>query len=286
LEAYISKYPGRVSHSKFYRAPLIYESKRVLVVGNSASGHDVSADLVSAAQLPVYVSRRSKSLWDGDEPPPGMAWKPTIREFREDGRIIFSDDTFLDDVDAVIYCTGYKASFPFWNEKANKGPLWDYKADKMVGSYWHTFFRDYPDLGIVGLPRTLTFRSLEYQAIALARLWSKRNSIPLPSRKEQEAWEVQQEDKSRARRSKFHDVPWDDGETVEYLEYLFKFAGLGTIRGEGRVPPVLGRDMVWAIENIHKYPEPSTHHLEGVCEMEVDQGWALVSRRRELDLPR
>ncbi|KAH0592438.1 hypothetical protein MHUMG1_09824 [Metarhizium humberi] len=276
LEAYMAKFPGRVSHSKFYRSPLLYEHKRVIVVGNSASGHDVAADLVSAAQHPVYVSRRSKSKWDGDEPPPGISWKPTIREFQPDGRVVFADDTYLDNVDAVIYCTGYKASFPFWNEKANKQPLWDYKADRLVKSYRHTFFRDYPNLGIVGLPRTLTFRSFEYQAIALARLWSNRNSIPLPSREEQEAWEVQQAEKTRARGVKFHDVPWENGETAEYLGYLFDIAGLGTLSGEGRIPPALGRDLVWAIENIHKYPEHSARDKKGVGGDCMEEGTALA----------
>lgn len=282
LERYMEKYPSRVSHSKFYRSPLVYENKRVIVVGNSASGHDVCADLVSVAQLPVYVSLRSKSKWDGDEPPAGVAWKPTIKEFSQDGRVIFSDDTFLDNIDAVIYCTGYKASFPFWNETTNKRPLWDYQSDKLIGSYQHTFFRDFPTLGIIGLPRTLTFRSFEYQAIALARLWSNRNSISLPSTAEQENWERKQAERTRARHGKFHDIPWENGETTEYLDYLFKLSGLGTINGDGRIPPVLGKDMVWAIEHVRKYPEPRNHGVEwqraDEDEVSEEDGWLLVQR--------
>lgn len=252
------------------------------MVGNSASGHDVSTDLVTAAQHPVYVSRRSKSKWDGDDPPFGISWKPTIREYKQDGRVIFSDGTYLDNIDAIIYCTGYKASFPFWNEKANKAPLWNYKRDRLVGSYQHTFFRDYPNLGIVGLPRTLTFRSFEYQAIALARLWSNRNSMALPPREIQEWWEIEQDRKTRSRRGKFHDIPWENGETTEYLEYLFKIAGLGTIHGEGRIPPALGKEMVWAIEHIHKYPEPPTHEKNGVgADEDEGESWLLVPDRRK-----
>lgn len=101
-------------HSKYYRSPLPFAGQRVLVIGNSASGHDVTAELVSAARNPVYQSRRSKSRWDGDEPPAGIAWKPIVSEYvPEDGSIVFEDGTRLNDIDAVIYCTGYKASFPF-----------------------------------------------------------------------------------------------------------------------------------------------------------------------------
>ncbi|KAL1861337.1 hypothetical protein VTK73DRAFT_7138 [Phialemonium thermophilum] len=128
LDAYIAKFPGRVVHSKYYRSPRVYADKRVVIVGNSASGHDLSSELVSTARLPVYQSRRSKSRWDGDEPPEGIEWKPVIREYLPDagrgggGRIVFDDGSTLDDVDAVIYCTGYKASSPRWASWACRGP--------------------------------------------------------------------------------------------------------------------------------------------------------------------
>lgn len=252
-------------HSKYYRTPLVYASKRVVVVGNSASGHDVTADLVSTARQPVYQSRRSPSRWDGDEPPPGIAWKPVIREFLADaGRIVFEDGTHLDldaDVDAVIYCTGYKPSFPFWDPARHGGrALWDYRPgrDRLAagGAYWHTFFTDYPSLAAVGVPRTLTFRSFEYQGVALARLWSGRAARPLPPAGEQRRWESERAERTRREGRKFHDVPWEGGETREWLQGLFEIAGLGTLDGDGRVPPVLTREMVWALENVRKYPEP------------------------------
>ncbi|KAH8819831.1 dimethylaniline monooxygenase (N-oxide forming) [Xylogone sp. PMI_703] len=256
LKEYTEKFPGRVVHSKYYRSPVQYSAKKVVVIGNSASGHDVTAELVSTAHLPVYQSRRSKSRWDGDEPPPGIAWKPVIREFQPDGRIIFDDDTYLDDVDKVIYCTGYLASFPFWNAQNNGRPLWDYNLNKAVKGYWHTFFQDFPTLAIVGLPRVLTFRSFEYQGIALARLFSGRNTKSLPPLSEMERWERERIEESKRRRKKFHDVEWETGETMKWLEELFHIAGLGTLTGNGRLPPTLGEDVIRAINNIKKYPEP------------------------------
>lgn len=207
-----------------------------------------------------------------------MEWKPTIEEFRaEDGSVLFSDGSILEDVDAIIYCTGYKSSFPFWNTAANGHPLWDYKTDRMIGNYQHTFLRTHPTIGVVGLPRTLTFRSFEYQAIALARLWSNRNKFPLPSVAEQEKWEVERIKQSRETKKKFHDIPWDTGETHEYLDYLYNFAGLSTLAGDGRVPPPLTREMVWAIENIRKYPEPGKDKKPRVDVKEDEyRGWVVV----------
>ncbi|RFU25906.1 hypothetical protein B7463_g10431, partial [Scytalidium lignicola] len=258
LKAYIDKFPGRVVHSKYYRSPISHSSKKVVVIGNSASGRDVAAELVSTAHLPVYQSRRSKSKWDGDEPPPGIAWKSVIKEFQLDGRIIFEDGTYLDDIDTVIYCTGYLASFPFWNAKNNGRALWDYKRNKAIKGYWHTFFQDFPTFAIVGLPRVLTFRSFEYQAIAIARLFSGRNTAPLPPLTEMERWEKERERETQRRRKKFHDVEWETGETMDWLEGLFRIAGLGTLSGDGRLPPTLGKDVIWAINHIKKYPEPGS----------------------------
>ncbi|CAI4213268.1 unnamed protein product [Parascedosporium putredinis] len=225
LEAYMKTFPGRVVHSKTYREPHIYADKRVLIIGNSASGHDLSTDLIPVANSPVYH-----------------------------GRIVFVDGSYLDDIDTVIYCTGYKPSFPFWDTRENGRPIYDYGLGKLVDGYLHTFFQDLPTLGIVGFPRVLTFRSFEYQAIALARLFAGRNATPLPSVDEQARWEKERLARTRQARRKFHDISWEDGETFEYLGALFKLAGLGTLKGQGRIPPALGEDLIWAVENIAKYP--------------------------------
>lgn len=257
LPKYIVKYPNRVVHSKYYRSPVVYRNRKVLVIGNSASGHDITAEVTQEAHLPVYQSRRSAARWDGDKPPPGVDWKPIIKEYHPSGRIIFEDDSFLDDIDIVIYCTGYKVSFPFWNTKNNGRPLWDYKENKLINGYWHTFFRDFPTLGIVGIQRSLSFRSWEYQAIALARISAGRIQAPWPTLEEQEKWENDRLEFVKQRHQKFHDILWEDGETSGWLQRLFSWAGLGTlIGGYGRIPPVLSQELIWALENIRKYPEP------------------------------
>ncbi|EGX92605.1 dimethylaniline monooxygenase, putative [Cordyceps militaris CM01] len=255
LEPYMEKYPGRVSHSKRYRNPKFYAGQRVIVVGNSVSGRELSEELVGVAKGAVYLSRRSPAIWEGDEPRPGIVWKPVISEYRQDGAILFSDGTTLADIDAIIYCTGYKPSFPFWNHEANGGPLFDYRANRLIGSYQHVFFREFPTLGVVGFPKTLTFRSFEYQAIALARLWSGRNARSLPSPQEQQRWEADRAERTQAQHKSFHDVPWG-AETNDHLRELFNFAGLSTLAGDGLLPPPLTREMVWTYENVLKWKMP------------------------------
>ncbi|KAK4230730.1 hypothetical protein QBC38DRAFT_383538 [Podospora fimiseda] len=274
----LSTFPRHTQHSKTYRSPIPYKSKRVLIIGNSASGHDISQELVSTALLPVYVSRRSPSRWDGDSPPKGIEWKPTVKEYFSSGRIVFSDDTYLDDIDHVIYCTGYQVSFPFWDSSKNGKELWDYKTGRLTGNYQHTFLGDFPTLAAVGMPRVLTFRSFEYQAVALARYWAGRNAVPLPGVKEQEKWELSRAEERRRERRNFHDIAWDDGETEEWLGWLFRFAGLGTLRGEGRIPPVLSEEVIWAVENLKKYPEPGNDNGKEES-LEEEEDWVVVERK-------
>jgi hypothetical protein len=194
----------------------------------------------------------------------------------------------LDDIDTVIYCTGYKASFPFWNETANGRPFWDYEANKIIKGYWHTFFQDFSTLAIVGLPRVLTFRSFEYQAIALARLLSGRNKNSLPPLEEQEWWDRERKEERGKTGKKFHDIEWETGETEEWLGKFFEISGLGTLKGEGRIPPVLGKDLLWALKHLKRYPEPGkgddnkrSEALAENCKVENEHEWVLVERERK-----
>ncbi|KUL89853.1 hypothetical protein ZTR_02960 [Talaromyces verruculosus] len=277
LEAYIKAFPGRVVHSKSYRTAEHYRNKKILVIGNSASGHDVTAGIVKTAHLPVYQSRRTPSHWDGNEPPEGIEWKPIISEYLPTGEILFEDGSILRDIDQVIYCTGYKASFPFWNVKANGAPIYDYTRDLVVGNYLHVFLTDFPTIGIVGIPRTLTFRSFNYQAIALARVFSGRNTHPLPSAEEQREWLTRRLELVTRQHRKFHDIPWDEGESLNYFRELYELAGLPRIEGLGQVPPVLDGETRWAIENVKKYPVPGDERLKGGSGDE-EEAWTVVGR--------
>ncbi|KAK0718943.1 hypothetical protein B0T21DRAFT_386601 [Apiosordaria backusii] len=285
LKEYTVNFPSKVQHSKTFRSAAPHKDKRVLVIGNSASGHDLSVSLLPAAASPLYISRRSPSLWDGALPPDGIVWKPTISSFDPStGKINFSDGTHLgeSDVDVVIYCTGYQPSFPFWNTAANGRELWDYShGGRLSNNYQHTFLRDLPSLGLVGVPRVLTFRGFEYQAVALARYFAGRAA--LPALEEQGRWERERVERVNRERKRFHDIPWEDGQTFEWLGWLYRFAGLGTLKGEGMRPPVLGEDVRWAVENVRKYPVKSGRgdDEEKGEVVEEEEDWVLVEGGRK-----
>ncbi|KAJ6172518.1 hypothetical protein N7470_001585 [Penicillium chermesinum] len=273
LEEYMKRYPGRVIHSKQFRSPSNYEDKKVIVIGNSASGKDISTFLNGHVAYPLYQSRKSPSRWDGDEPPSGISWKPIITKYHQSGEIEFADGSILADVDNVIYCTGYHPSFPFWNTGNNGRPIYSYEEGRINGSYLHTFVRNFHTLAIIGIPRVLTFRSMEYQAIAVARVWAGRNSVPLPPDEEQAKWESDRWDLVKRENRKFHDITWDNGETHDYLQALYNIAGLPQLYGAGRYPPVLNDETRWAINHLKKYPEPKKNEEHG--------GFILVDRAQK-----
>lgn len=283
LEEYLQLFPGRVQHSKSYRSPRTYKDQKVLLIGNSSSGHDIAEELRHASSQgpawPIYQSRRSRSRFDGDSPPEGIEWRPVIKEFLPTGRIVFEDDTYLDDIDIVLYCTGYRPSFSFWNAKANGGELWSYEENRLLNIYQHTFFHQHKTLALVGLPRTVTFRSFEYQAIAIARLFSGRNRTPLPPLKERRKWEEQRVKTTREKKQKFHDIPWDHGETLEYLGWFFEFAGLQTLKGEGRRMEPFTPEERWVLENVRKYPLPGRGGEKKEVQKAMREDWVVVEKK-------
>lgn len=77
-------YPGAIIHSKFYRSPEHYRNLKVIVVGNSASGVDIGAQIATTCRQPLLISSRSESILIPEAAP----WReefPQIAEFLPPG---------------------------------------------------------------------------------------------------------------------------------------------------------------------------------------------------------
>lgn len=55
--------------------------------------------------------------------------KANIQGFKDSG-VIFEDGTVEEDIDAVIFCTGYKGTFPFLPSALSEGPHGELKLYK------------------------------------------------------------------------------------------------------------------------------------------------------------
>ncbi|KAI5476080.1 dimethylaniline monooxygenase (N-oxide forming) [Pseudohyphozyma bogoriensis] len=131
----LSAWKGKVLHARWYREPGQFKDEvtphNVLVVGNSASGYDITREVATmiherrTAGDPTVEGRfvaqsfRSPSLLsfpfdspDAKEYAKEIKLMPAIQ--RVEGKTVyFVDGQILENVDTILFATGYLYSFPF-----------------------------------------------------------------------------------------------------------------------------------------------------------------------------
>jgi thioredoxin reductase len=188
IEKWSTSYCGSIMHSKAYRSPDIFAAKKVVVVGNSASGIDIGAQIGEVCKHPLLQSSRTENSFFSPE---GMSWKedvPEIVEFldpeKHNRTVRLANGRVERDVDAVVFATGYFYSFPFL--KVDPPVITSGLRTRDV--YQQLFHIRYPTLAFPVLPqRIVPFPLAENQAAVIARVWSGR--LSLPTEGEMRAWE-------------------------------------------------------------------------------------------------
>lgn len=242
------KFPAAISHSKYYRRPEDFADKKVVVVGNSASGSDISTQICQYSQHPLLWSSKSASMF---KPTPSSLKRelPPISKFLPKTRgVEFEDGTVEKDIDAVVFATGYFYSLPFLNQV--KPSLID-DGSHVQHTYQHLFYTPRPTLSFLALnQRIIPFPVAEAQSSVLARVYSGRLSLPPLST--MRAWErdlLASTDDPRD----FHLLPFPkDG---NYINEMSNWALCAPPRkglvnkGKGKMPPVWGEWEFWCREN-------------------------------------
>ncbi|KAJ4260228.1 monooxygenase [Fusarium falciforme] len=248
-------YPGAISHSKFYRRPNDYQDKKVIVVGNSASGVDVSAQLSAVAKHPIFISEKEKPTVT---PPAKESWAanvPQIVEFLPSKRgVRFANDQVETDIDAVIFCTGFHYSYPFL--KSLKPSVVVPDGGYAAHLWEQILYTADPTLAFLSVPqRVVPFPIAEAQSAVVARIWSGRLNAPTTA--EMEAWiESEHEKKGSGKAIHLMHSPED----VDYINRLYELSKtapkapeLGLENdGEGKRPPYWGLDKRWVRERVPK----------------------------------
>ncbi|OLN83295.1 Thiol-specific monooxygenase 2 [Colletotrichum chlorophyti] len=242
---YDRRFPGRIVHSKHFRGSDKYKGKKVIVVGGSVSSHELLHEVLPVAQRPVYASLRG-------DPIPHFGWLPfthphislqkqIVNFCPKTGRITFEDGTTVDDVDHVIFGTGYTFSFPFLPKVQERVR----KADRRLpGVYYHTWDIEDPTLAFLGMcGGGFTFRLFEWQAVAVARRLAGRAN-PLPSKEEQREWERKRVAEFGGGKAYYTIAP--DYKTV--FEYFRSVAGDPAPGTTGRILPPFDDGLldIWA----------------------------------------
>ena len=119
LQGLKEHYSGRIVHSIEYDDPNDFRGQTVLCIGARASGSDLAREIFQAGANHVYVS--DSTLQTGESHTrDGVTWVPRTNAVLPGGKIQFDHDCPLqpNDIDTIIFCTGYDYSFPFIDESS------------------------------------------------------------------------------------------------------------------------------------------------------------------------
>lgn len=268
-------YPGSLSHSKFYRNLEKYRDRKVIVVGNSASGLDIGAQISTVCKHPLLVSQKSESYLSSGS----QSYKeelPEIAEFMIPDRAVrFVNGRIEKDIDTIVFCTGYFYSFPFLSS-LNPPVISDGTRTQNV--YKHIFYNQHPTLAFIALPqKIIPFPISEVQASIIARVWS--NHLELPSLSAMQQWEEELISQRGAGKG-FHTLmfPLD----ADYINELHDWA-MGAERmsgpendGRGKEPPYWAGKERWvrqrfpAIKKAFQDKGEERHQIRSIEELGVD----------------
>ena len=131
--------------------------------------------------------------------------KPNIRELDGDG-VIFADGS-REQIDSIIYCTGYKITFPFFKPEV-------YEAqNNVLPLFHHVFPPQYRDLFFIGFVQPLgaIMPLAEFQSIWVSKYLLGQYGLPSPREMEQSIEHARQEMRRRYGNAPRHTIQVDPG---------------------------------------------------------------------------
>ncbi|ORY71722.1 FAD/NAD(P)-binding domain-containing protein [Pseudomassariella vexata] len=234
IREFDAKHRGVISHSKLYRTPGLYEGKKVVVVGNAASGLDIASQILKVCRPPLFVSVREETPKEIREAI-GFDEVAEIENFLvEEKGLQLKDGRVITDVDFVLFCTGYLFSFPFFE---SMDPPLVTNGRRVYGLYKQLVHIQHPTLVFPGLPiKAIPFPLSEAQAAVYARIWA--NALELPSRETMKEWERKEAERNGPA---FHVFP--KGADGAYINEMHDWAMLAD--GKGKEPPRWDEEALW-----------------------------------------
>jgi len=174
----IENFSNLCLHSHLYRRADPFKDMTVAILGNANSGRDLAQEIGGVGKN-VYLCGR-KWLPHVDLTKPigknnNIHYSRTIVECTGKGQLKLEDGSVLNDVDVLIFCTGYGYGFPFL--KGNSRVTTDNRIVYPV--YKHIIHPNHTTLAFTILPyQVLPFIFSEYQSKFIARVFSERLELP------------------------------------------------------------------------------------------------------------
>ncbi|KAI5966148.1 FMO1 [Candida pseudojiufengensis] len=223
--------PKTILHSKYFEDPNSYRDKTVLIIGNSASGVDISTQISTVAKK-VIVSVRDLSNLDFENDL--IKYIGLIEEYNWENSSVETKDEIIEGIDYVIFCTGYLYSFPFIKSDSV------ITNGRIVYNLYKQIFNIFdPSISYVGLGKNIVPMPLgESQSALIARVYSGRYDLPT-TQEMKESYEQELDEKGE---SKFHvfGFPKD----YEYGKHLQELIDSRDLRHPGLVAPIWDEQLI------------------------------------------
>jgi trimethylamine monooxygenase len=177
----VDQFPGRVLHSHEFRGADEFVGLNLLIIGSSFSAADIAIQCYKFGARSVIISSRRGLV--------GFKWPDDIKEtpllVRMENRTAhFQDGSTVDNIDAIIFCTGYRHSYPFMAKKFRLHcGITEFVPSNL---YKSIFWIDQPNLAYLGTPRQIYSLPLfELQAALVRDVFLGHNKLP-----DKNQWEV------------------------------------------------------------------------------------------------
>ncbi|KAL3235593.1 N,N-dimethylaniline monooxygenase [Nakaseomyces bracarensis] len=175
---------GRALHSKDFHNCEFARDKTIIVVGNGSSGSDI-ANQCSTVASKVYVSVTNL---DEVENKQGslIEYVPKIRAVQPNGTVLFENGDQLEDVDHLVYATGYLYTLPFFDSEFNKRLV--KKDGSGINGLWnHVIYKADPTLAFTLLPQMVVpFPLAESQAAVISQVFQHNITIDKDEREDRD----------------------------------------------------------------------------------------------------
>lgn len=228
----------------------------MLLIGGGVSSIDIAREISPVTQS-IFQSTRNGSF---DIPVTALPENALRVEEVNNFEILPSDEqddthlplvahlksgSTLQDIDRIVLCTGYQMALPFfpqYNDKDNSND----SALVTDGSQIHNLHHDIfyipdPTLAFVGIPfYTATFTLFEFQAIAVAAVFSQTAQLPS---KEDMKLTYQEKIATKGLGRSFHSLK---GEEEAYVKTLLEW--LNYERITRNLDPIEGHNDTWRVE--------------------------------------
>ncbi|KAL1956835.1 hypothetical protein VTO42DRAFT_6785 [Malbranchea cinnamomea] len=275
-------YPGSIRHSKYYTSPNVYKGRKVVVVGNSASGIDIGLQISKVCRTPLLLSSRSESYFATGNDSNTREYPP-IAEFlspkTHNRAVRFENGVIEEDIDAIVFCTGYLYSFPFLSSLQ---PPVIADGSRTLHVYQQLFYTEQPTLVFPVLTqKVIPFPTAEAQSAVFARVWSGR--LSLPSKEEMNAWE-ESTVATRGSGKSFHVMVFPAD--ADYINYMHDWAASAEPRpglankGHGKEAPCWGEKEKWTRQRFKEIKQAFAmqgehrHHIQHMEELGFDfEAW-------------